>query len=477
MKAINSRSRINFKVASKEELMNFLAPFAKMERIEEDIRRSQLREIDRRKEELQQRLVLLNKNAEALREASKNSMAKFSMLKPSRSLNKLSFEQSFAEQKCKERIARAFIMRIRRKQNARREKLKQRVKKELELQQRREEERIKNIKDAESKARAERLSRLLNNSELNRQKCKEQKEKLREQQNAFRFPSTYLHSKLEEKYKTEVVLPKLEEEKMIKEKRHEIFKSLSKEELHAHQGNVKNYKIQHEEKKILEMQEGKAKAAEFKETLKKYNSTLRMRVKRLEEQKARENSKKALEKRNMRAKMLSYSSIVKKKHPVSVSKEKAIELRQLMEQQRHPVKQRRNVKDLYDPIKLNREYRALRHKSTDHKSSLASKELGNLPGTEASSKQQNKNYLAEARLKRQGILKTLKAFNCNLSMDVNKESSLEKIEDRIKLIEQQARLNERLLNIKTKEDIDANEYISNIFVHTIKAKIALLESM
>jgi hypothetical protein len=455
---------VNLKAASREELMNFLRTFTKLEKIEEDIRISKLRQIDKQKEELQQRLVTLNKNAEALHN---NSLGKFSMLRPSYSLNKLSYEKSLAEQKQKERLAKAFIIRIRKKQLARKEKLKLILIKEQELLHKKEEQRIKQAKEEEMRLRAERLSRLLKNSELNRKRSKEEKEKRREQQRTFQFPSVYLCDKLEEKYQTKVVLPKLQEEKLVKEQRHEVYKPLSKEDFIIHQENIRKYKIKHEEEKKLELQEKKIKALKFKATLKKYNSTIRMRIKRMEEQKLVNNNKKVQERRNLRAKMLSYSNITKQKHPITISKEKIKELKLLIEQQKHPVKQKRNVKDLYVPIKLSREYR---HKSTDHK---VSKEV-----LDNSLKHNKKDYLAEARLKRKSLLTTLKVYNCNLSMDVNdKESTLEKIESRIKQIELQARLNEKVLNIKSKEDIDANEYLSDIFIHTIKAKIAILESM
>ena len=450
--------------------MGFLRAFTKMEKLEESIRISKLRQIDRQKEELKQRLATLNKNAEALKKANDNSLDKFNMLKPSYSLNKLSYEKSIAEKKQRERLAKTFIMRIRKEQHARRERLRLKLMKEQELLHKKEEERIKQAKDEEMRLKVEKLTRLLKNVELNRKKNKEEKEKQKEHQRTFQFPSVYLCDKLKEKYQTEVILPKLQKEKLMKRQRHELYKSLSKEDLIVHQDNINRYKTKHEEEKKLELQERKIEALNLKRTLKKYISPTIMRIKKMNEEKIKEEDKKLQERKNFRVKMLNYSNIIKKKHPITVSKEKVEELKHLMKQQKHPVKEKKNVKNLYIPIMLSKEYR---YKSTDHKTSLASKEL-----PDNSLKQYRKDYLAEAKLKRKTMLNTLKSYHCNLSMDMsNKESALEKIESKIKQIEQQAILNEKLLNIKSKEDIDANEYLSEIFIHTIKAKMAILENI
>ena len=444
--------------------------------------------MERMKTELQRKLSALNQNEEIIRNANKGSLEKTLISKESNSAEKFDYRESIKLQKEKEKIANEFISKIQKDQKELRKRLELKLKKEQELNKTREEERIKAEKEAELKIRAERREELFKTYELNRQKFKEEKNKLKEIEKSYPFPKVYLYDQIEERYKNDIVLPMVKEENFNMQKRHINFRPVRKEDLIQHQASFENYKMKRIHEKNEEINKRKVKDIEYKRTIKKYSSNISIKVKTMDLEKGRNENKKLLERRNMRTKMQNYSELIKVSRPVIPSKEKELELQQLIGKINTPVKQPKDVKDLYDVKKINEQYKQLM-KRIKERNNIKSKSEGTyslLNKSKDEKKEGNSrkyyDYLAEAKNKRRDKMKLLQVRNNNLSFDnVNFDSikDMEKIERQIKIMEERTKLNEKLLEIQRgqKKDVEINGRISEMFINTIKAKLSLLENM
>jgi len=484
---------------------------SKNQLLEEEIRKAKLKDIMRMKEELERKLITLNENAEVLEKAPNSNRSPLHLRKDENyyKLSKEDRKKLKEELKQKEAEAYEFIKKTKKETYEHRRKIQEKLEQERELHRKKMDEEIEENKKREAEVKAAKKEQLAKSFELLKQKHEADIKKRQEQQEKYQAPSVYLYQKIEEQYRNKVLLPLLEDKKAKLAEKRNILKPVTKEELDSHKRAVEEYERKRSEERKKAIEDKKLKDLEMEENLKKFQTKISTQIHERDEKTTEEQLKKSIEKKAIRDKMTSYAKLVKDICPVSANEEKAAELQHLISRLKHPVKQPRDVRKQYELATLRK--MNLTSKSADHdkkeedakKDKPRKESVHPIKNTENSkgnnirlppavnterqrSVQEPKklDYLAELRKKRGERYKASKPGRYNWSVDLNNEKlapveKRERVERKAKMIEEEAKMKEKLFHLKggVEKNIEMGDYVADMFLDAVKAKLALLDQM
>eukprot|EP00826_Nyctotherus_ovalis_P009449 TRINITY_DN12500_c0_g1_i10.p1 TRINITY_DN12500_c0_g1~~TRINITY_DN12500_c0_g1_i10.p1 ORF type:complete len:423 (-),score=173.64 TRINITY_DN12500_c0_g1_i10:91-1359(-) len=390
------------------------------------------------------------------------------------------------------------------------------LKGEKSERRRREEERLRLMEEKvskESREYAEMLKKrdeellskkredaLKAHEQIKRRREEEQKKLAEARQRFHSIPEDqYLYRKLESKYNAEVLMPILEERKRELAQKRNRYKPISKEELDEHMKKHDFTIAQKASNKLSELRLRRENTLETQTALRQYKSSLMERHIQEEKRLREERERRKLEINERREKMENYAKLVKETHAVKPSETKATELKANIEKLKHPVRQPRDTRKDYDIAAIKKKMQE-EVRSTDSLPKV-NQETVSFPSDHSTSrriyreaKRNPKNqhhvtteqrakvndYLQELRYKRELNNEAAKSPNLDWHTDLknDKLNSNEKyslLMEKAKLIEEQARRKEQLLQVKGQ--VDLNENVSDMFIDAIKAKLAILENL
>eukprot|EP01022_Parablepharisma_sp_SALTPOND_P014302 TRINITY_DN1933_c0_g1_i1.p3 TRINITY_DN1933_c0_g1~~TRINITY_DN1933_c0_g1_i1.p3 ORF type:complete len:638 (-),score=168.53 TRINITY_DN1933_c0_g1_i1:2974-4887(-) len=473
----------------------------KNEKIEEEIKKTKLKEILRMKEELQQKLMSLSENEELLH--------KTSILEGSKKMHK-DKEYYMLSKEERKKLRTEFEMKrtealefVKKKQAEKRERLKRELeKRKLEEEKRIAEEEVKEKEKAEKNAaRKEEMLKALQEAKQKREKeLKEQREQFEKSPS----PPAYSNQKFEENYRKSVELPLLEAKKKILAEKRNLLKPITKEELEEHEKKLEELAKQREQERVARLQKRKEEEGLFAEQQKRFKTAISEKIHERDVKQKEEEEKRYKERKLLKQKMESYAHLLKEEHPVIPNENKAKELQQMIERLKHPVKERKDVRSQYLPSTLSKIKRAshsaekekdgkkprLEEKrksgtvSRSQKLEQDTKTVEDLLKPKKEEKAKQLDYLTSLRLKREEKYKISKPNMYDWSADIKNEkiSVLEKrerVERKAKMIEEQAKKKEQLYYLKggPEKNLEMGEYVSDMFLDAIKAKLSILGNM
>lgn len=197
--------------------------------------------------------------------------------------------------------------------------------------------------------------------------------------------------------------------------------------------------------------------------------------------------------------MGSYAKLVKEITRINVSEEKSLELKTKIASLKHPVRQTRDTRKLYDLKKLNKRMQKSSVSLADlriHNENMPSRTStqnsakpglrqakSNLKlGIQDGSGVKRPNYLSELRKKRELSISQVgtKSYDWNLDLNnsqLNTAEKYNKIINKANELEKQANRKEKIYLEKGKHNLSLSENITDMFLGAIKAKLSLLEQL
>ncbi len=490
----------------------------KLEKIEEDIKKSKLREVKRMKEELEQKLASLNENVNVLSGSPRVKKEK----EPAMSKEDKARVQAELEQKRKE--AEEFIRKVKDEKRERRHKEQEREREAEERRQKEAEKLNRKLRQKEEELLRRRKEETRKTYQTLKQKREVDLKRFEEQKSKSVLPpeQDYLYKKLEDRYNREVLLPILESKKLALAKKRNIYQPINKEELDEHMRKHESLMAQKEEEREKEQRERRKREESVHQAIQKFQTHAQERVS-LEEEKLREDhERKKGEKQARREKMESYATLVKETLPIKVNLARAAELKKQIEQLKHPVRQSRDLRKKYDLAVINRRGKksgsaAQSVDRVEKKKAEAAEDIGSARmdrSTEANKKRgsssttenqaamksavfpQKENegepqaqakkidYLAELRKKREDNYVVSKSIRYDWKKDLNDKQlniaeKYNRVVGKADKIEEQAKMREKVLQTKggAEKNPEMGEYVSDMFIDAIKAKLAILENL
>eukprot|EP01022_Parablepharisma_sp_SALTPOND_P016719 TRINITY_DN2519_c0_g1_i1.p1 TRINITY_DN2519_c0_g1~~TRINITY_DN2519_c0_g1_i1.p1 ORF type:complete len:675 (-),score=118.88 TRINITY_DN2519_c0_g1_i1:1107-3035(-) len=488
-------------------------PSNKLTKIEEDIRRAKLKEVTKIKQELEEKLSALNENVELLKQG--NTM----IHTPKKNTSFTENESEFVRRK---EEAVAFIRKMKLEKIERRKKEEERMrlfseKLKKEAEQREIEQKQREIELLQKRKEASERAYL-----LLKQKREEDRKKFQEWERigtAPKEPAGYLYKKLEDKYKHEILVPLLEEKKQELAKRRNKFKPFKWEEIKVHEKECEKKAQEHSEERARYLLERKIQERKLLVKQKMMRNEISLKYSLLEQKAKEEEERRQQEKKLLKDKMKNYAALVKEVVTVKQSPEKAAELKTKISHLKHPVRQQRDIRKLYDLSLLNqrdndtlkeKRSQSMVHSETSKKPNeneesivgsnlkkvrTTSKVKRSVPNklknalqkaieiNDTNKKKPLPDYLAEQRKKREQE---------NVSLDVQRKQDWEKdlrnpgldvaekynrVVGKANQIEQKAKMKEKLLHAKggAEKDLEMGENVTDMFIDAIKAKLAILE--
>jgi hypothetical protein len=189
---------------------------------------------------------------------------------------------------------------------------------------------------------------------------------------------------------------------------------------------------------------------------------------------------------SFRDKITNYSSLVKEKVEVKVSDLKKEELKQKVDLLKHKPRESKDVRKQYELANLNKrmEKSTSMDKPKTPKSEKPSKELIRSIMSEKPTAVKMPDYLTELRKKRGENYNAAKAGTQNWNHDLNNEElnpteKYNRMLSKASLIEEQAKMKEKILHAKggTHENPELGEFVSDMYIDAINAKLAILQHL
>ena len=449
------------------------------------------------KEKLEKRAVQLGIKGEADDNIPKEDNVEKVLSKE----EKLKAEEEVAR---KQKEAADFILKLNAEKKERRKKEEERQRALEEKLKRESEEFNAKLKEREDEILKKRKEKSIQTYEEMKKKREEDK-RLRQARSRSSLPpkDEYLYKKLEERYQKEVLMPMLEEKKKELAMKRNKYKSINKEEVMTHMKKHDLLMAQKEENRLQDLREKREKELEMQASIGRLRTNLHERHVQEELKQKAERERKKLEDRARREKMGNYANLIKETCPVKADSSKARQLQEQIENLKHPVREKRDTRKNYDPIRLkesasnilpdktNKDYPVDKIKNESSYTSeytsarnLKKKRLKKMAQTaeEINPGAAKIDYLTELRRKR-GTNKDPKIPKYDWAADLNNNKldaneKYSKLIGKASLIEERAKMEEKLLNVKggAEHNPEMGEHISDMFIDAIKAKLAILEN-
>eukprot|EP00830_Metopus_es_P012939 TRINITY_DN3032_c0_g1_i1.p1 TRINITY_DN3032_c0_g1~~TRINITY_DN3032_c0_g1_i1.p1 ORF type:complete len:617 (+),score=222.54 TRINITY_DN3032_c0_g1_i1:46-1896(+) len=488
----------------------------KSAKIEEEIRKAKLKEVQRMKEELEMKLETLNENVMFL--GGSPGPAKGKEVAAISKEEKLKLKEELEN---KRKDATDFIHKLKQDKKERQKREKDR-KKEIEEKLKKESEEFnKKLKEKEEELLKKRKEGEMLKHQKLKQKREEESKKFEEQKSKACLPprDDYLYKKLEERYNQQVLMPLLEDKKKKLADLRNQYKPVSKEELEEHRRKHELLMAEREENRKQEKKVKRKEEESLQSAIQKLQTGVTERVVTFEAKAKEEKEKKKQEKLRKKEKMQNYASLVKEICPVKPNEEKAMELQKQIERLKHPVRQSKDIRKQYELATINK--RSAQGKTTVH--SASADKLGKDSGEEGKNanekgvdamqkprhstsnkskialqlaiqqeeqrkkeleKLKKKDYLTDLRKIREDNYGASKPVGHNWESDLqnNKLNPTEKynrLVGKASLIEEKAKMKEKLLQAKggAERNPEMGEFVSDMYLDAIKAKLAILEHL
>lgn len=481
------------------------------QKLEDEIRKSKLREVKRMKEQLEQKLVTLSQNEEFL---AGSPLAVSSIGKdPATSKPEMSREERREEDEQKQKEAAELVKRLKEEEKARKKREEERQR-TIEEQLRLDEERSKKQKEETEEMQRRKKDEAKQRYQQLRQKREEEHRRFQTLK-ATSVPreNECLHKKLEEQFQKQVMLPILEEKKQELAKKRNMFKPINREELEEHKRKYMLIAGEKEEQRKEEARKMRKQEERLLNAINKFQTPALERTSEAEQKAREEREQRQNERKVLHEKMEKYASLIKETTRVTVSDEKATELKAKIARLKQPVRQTRDTRKLYEVSSvMKRESLSVAHSASAEQ--LGAEEASGKMKNQASGPEQQKkrfkkvktalkmatakdavvvmqpekrpplDYLGELRRKRAENYNASKSIRYNWKNDLKnkKMTTAEKysmLVDKANMIEQDAKMNEKLLNVKggSGKNPEMGEYVSDMFIDAIKAKLAVLEQL
>eukprot|EP00357_Protocruzia_adherens_P032484 CAMPEP_0115025222 /NCGR_PEP_ID=MMETSP0216-20121206/33837_1 /TAXON_ID=223996 /ORGANISM="Protocruzia adherens, Strain Boccale" /LENGTH=583 /DNA_ID=CAMNT_0002399695 /DNA_START=27 /DNA_END=1778 /DNA_ORIENTATION=+ len=503
--------------------------------IEKTIRDNKLREAERNRKELEERLNFLNSNIEALTSLNTGASPQVhgKTVDPvTRAPAKLTKEEE--EKKKKEAQ-----LRIKKYNKDRAEKEKRDQEKRLEAErkmQRDMERRDKELKEKEEKLKEEKVRKMMEHQDRLK-KMREERERLGESSKEVYKKSKQdkpLFMKIEERFQKQVAMPELEKRKKEISTKRDLYKPLNRGDLDSHERKVAE-EARLKEEQLRREREERYEAWQAHQKANKMSESVFMRD-MLDREK---HNKEVLEQKDIERKELvdkkkKYAEVVKELHAPKIDKTKQLEMQYNIEKLKNPVKKKiykhpnagdESGMNVSQPLNGRSNYRPRRNRSANqdgdssepsrHSMSVAhsrdniqfkkkrtkrathaSMDLNTQGGGGDDEDREKKDkkvvdYLKDMRVKREEKKKYFRVKSTSYSWEedmqsdnVSKTEKLDKVKTKAQKIEEHAKKQEKLLKLMSDDkdglderNLDAGEQISDMYIESIKAKLAILGEM
>lgn len=405
--------------------------------------------------------------------------------------------------------AAAFIQRINAERDERRRKDKEKIKQATEKARKESEELTRKLREQEEerlKRRKEESMQVYEQLRRKRELDHKRMEDIKYKAN-LSFKEEYLYKVLEDKYNNEVLTPVLEEKKKVLAMKRNQYKPISKEELIEH---VKKYELlmaQKEESRKRELRARRQKEASSQKLIEKCKTSTLERQNKENLKRREEDEKKRHKAKELKEKMRNYSEIVKDTLHVRPSSTKARELQGLIAELKHPVRQHRDTRKLYDLAVINKRsncsFDCADKGSRNDFPKINDTNIANVSnkekGTGSTSKQRARDfsqefpreskplrvdYLSEMRRRRAQKWEGTRPARYNWKDDLqnaqlNEVQRCRRVMDRAGRVEEQALMRERAMQGKggVEKSVEVGECVAEMFLEAIKAKLAVLEHL
>jgi len=430
-----------------------------------------------RKEELEKQAAMLNKVTNSPKSSGRTVTKE----------NKEDIEE-------KRKKAAEFIMKIKTEKQDRKKKEEER-KKQIENKLMKENEEYSNLfRKKQEEMMNRRKEESLKVYEQIKKKKEEEKKKLEETKPKVPRMSEeqYLYKKLEQRYNTEVLMPMLEEKKKELAQKRNKYKSIGKEEIEEHMRMHDFLKVQKETERLNELKTRRENSQEVQKIIRQIEK----------EKKQKENDeKKKLEINERKMKMENYAKLIRETHSVRPSDAKIAELQKKIAKLKHPVRQQRDIRKDYNISAIRNIPPKIPSSGNLPKPTLPGLQVNqeiisfsSEPSTSRKHRERNGpflkkiavrrdpkppvNYLQEFRIRREQNNEIIKPpiFNWHSELNndlLNSNEKYSRLMEKARLIDEQARRKELLLNVKGEFDLENN--VSDRLIDSIKAKLAILE--
>jgi len=321
-----------------------------------------------------------------------------------------------------------------------------------------------------------------------------------------------LYKRFEEKYEKEILMPILEQKKQELAKKRGENKKLDFNELNEHQKKFNTIIQERQEKWKQELMRKKQEEKLIKSHQKEMHSSIMENIQKAYEEMRARDLEKQQKRKNYHEKMTNYASLIKELKPVTIDELKAAELKKQIETLKHPVRQKKDRKELMEKYDLSK-IRFLKtpgHATRVNRSLIAehTKRENDSNNVDAFANDQSESagcdtkrvesrkklnmiryrykhdYLEEFRKKRSTINTIDRPFNYNWEADIKDDrltevEKCEKIIEKAELIEKNAKMKEKVLELKggAVKNYELGEFVSDMFLDAIKAKLAVLENL
>eukprot|EP00826_Nyctotherus_ovalis_P012172 TRINITY_DN13190_c0_g1_i2.p1 TRINITY_DN13190_c0_g1~~TRINITY_DN13190_c0_g1_i2.p1 ORF type:complete len:486 (-),score=114.27 TRINITY_DN13190_c0_g1_i2:141-1598(-) len=425
-------------------------------KLDKEAKRVKINEYIKQKQELEARLTLLSKDIVRMRSGGSSVVG--------RKRKTLLIKDAEEFEKIKEQASK-FIKKIRTLESGRKKTLRL-----LEVSKR-------HRQDLEYKEESRRANTLL------RSNLRENK-----QSNTICvIEEEYLYKRLEDKYKLNVLIPSLEKRKHILAMRRDRFRPANWEVIHQHERKYDRRVKEHSEERERQLAELRLQDQQVR---KMQRANLKWIMADMQER--LDEDMKVKHKLELREKMQSYSRIIKDIVKVRRSPKKEAELKRAISQLRHPVRERRDMKKLYNLSESHQRGRNTLAKRAYAVQSNQPNTCTNTPnfrvkirsiGEISTVRSKPIDYLTEQRRKRESGKQSLKA-NSDWVKDLEnpklgQREKCDLVMQKASKMENEARIKERLLLAKggPGSDLKMNENITDMLVEAVKAKLAVLDSV
>lgn len=449
-----------------------------------------------RKEELEKQFAMIN-----------------GVTNSARSPEKVITKESKEDMEERRKKAADFVMKMKAQKQGRRKKEEER-KKQIEDKLMKENEKYSKLfKKRQEEIMNRRKEESLRVYEQIKKKKEDEKKKLEEvKPRVHRVPEEeYLYKKLEQKYNAEILMPMLEEKKKELAQKRNKYKPINKEEIDEHMKMHDFLKAQKESERLNELKSRRETSQEIQKAIRHYKSSV-MEKQIQEEKKQKEDSeKKRLEINDRKLKMDNYAKLIRETYTIRPNEDKIIELQKKIAKLKHPVRQPRDTRKDYNVPIIKRKPKP-EVSSTENlpkpnlppliarSTSQVNQEASSFPSELSTSRRNYKgkneqlvkrvtvrrdpkptvDYLQKFRYKRELSNEAVKPSVLDWHSDLNDDllninEKYSRLMEKAKMIEEQAKRKEQLLNVRG--EIDLGNNVSDMFIDAIKAKLAILENL
>ena len=493
--------------------------------IEEDLRKTRLKDALRAKDHLEYKLSHIRDSVEVLKKADytrspENTSGKKDMYswinKEERNKSKANFnEKKQAASDMIKRVGKEKLERQKREQERQRLMF-EKIQKEMEL------------KNNEMKDREEEILKKRNDERSRMHDIFEERKKERgEQLQLLKKPQRkkqYMYMDMEKKYEKEVLMPDLEKRKAEIQGKRNLLRPINKEEILEHQRRVEEYLGKKDDEKKKELLRKRMEEDMYLHNQNRFKTAISEQIYKYD-QKLREQEKaQKVERKALQEKMQTYAQIVKETCLPTVSEQKKLEREMNIQRLRHPVKRpnyadkRVNPTSQQEKVRGKKFYKVKSSQSaskswikdddqtktmsggnnseSDERHAVKKRSpIKHKPKRQPRSQQEDRvnvksrppDYLAQLRKKREdsgGPDIQHRRIGMDWQSDMKNENlnvlqKYERIIDKASMIEERAKREERVLQAKggADRDIAKGEFVSDLFIDAIKAKLAILDQL